>query len=93
MKKFLLVLCLCLFPFTLYAEEINIEKVGSLSAHMEPSFLDAYVYKICVDNYEYVAMKRTTGTGGMAITQSYERVTDKEGKVVALPKMCSIKEH
>lgn len=93
MRTIILTLMFIIFPLTSFAENIQVEKVGGLSAHLEPTFLDAYVYKICVNNYEYVAMKRTTGTGGVAIIQSYERVVDNKGNVIALPKMCSVEDN
>lgn len=95
MKKLIFVMCLCLFPITSYAEDFENKFVGEIEKRSKSFFEDPYinVYKICVDNYEYVVIDKNIGIGDIELIQSYERVVDNEGRVIALPKMCSIEEH
>jgi hypothetical protein len=58
-----------------------------LGAFSSPS--NAFIYKVCVDNYEYVVI-HSGNNGSISIVQSYERVVDNQGRVIALPKMCSL---
>ena len=68
--------------------ELSVDYLGVLGAFSTPS--NAFIYKVCVDNYEYVVI-HSSNNGGISIVQSYERVVDNQGRVISLPKMCSSK--
>lgn len=68
--------------------ELSVDYLGVLGAFSTPS--NAFIYKVCVDNYEYVVI-HSGHNGSISIVQSYERVVDNQGRVITLPKMCSSK--
>ena len=68
--------------------ELSVDYLGGLGAFSAPS--NAFIYKVCVDNYEYVVI-HSGNNGSISIVQSYERVVDNQGRVISLPKMCSSK--
>ena len=86
MKKFIFTLMFVMLSSVSFAKEkgLNKECVGYVTGDC----YNPYIYKICVDNYEYILIRNSKG--GTSITQAYERVVDNEGRVIALPKMCSL---
>ena len=86
MKKFIFTLMFVMLSSVSFAKEkeLNKEYVG----YVRGGYYNPSIYKICIDNYEYVLIRNNNG--GTSITQAYERVVDNEGRVIALPKMCSL---
>jgi hypothetical protein len=89
MKKFIFTLMFLMLPFSTMADELKSDFIGGLGFHLNASW-NGFIYKVCIDNYEYVAIRLGESRGGVSIVQSYERVVDNEGRVIALPKMCSL---
>ena len=89
MKKFIFTLMFVMLPLSTMADELKSDFIGGLGFHLDASW-NGFIYKVCIDNYEYVAIRLGESRGGVSIVQSYERVVDNEGRVIALPKMCSL---
>ena len=89
MKKFIFTLMFLMLPFSTMADELKSDFIGGLGFHLDASW-NGFIYKVCIDNYEYVAIRLGESRSGVSIVQSYERVVDNEGRVIALPKMCSL---